>query len=139
PPDEWTVVNHDHRNSRANTAEKSISPDNVAQLVPRWRVDGLSAVTSTPAVVAGVVYFGDSSGAVHALRTADGTEVWKRQLGSAVRPSPLVTGDRVYAPESNGTLHALDRVTGEIVWSAPLDTQPLLSIDSSPVLAGDTI
>jgi len=36
-------------------------------------------------------------------------------------------------------LYALSRDTGDIVWSAPLDTQPLLSIDSSPVLAGNTI
>src|SRR5438093_896485 len=101
-------------------------------LAPRWRVDGLSAVTSTPAVVKGVVYFGDWSGVVHARRASDGTELWSRQLGSAIRPSPLVTRDRVYVPESNGQLHALRRDTGDIVWSAVLDTQPLLSIDSSP-------
>src|SRR5262245_54083353 len=57
--DEWPVLNHDHDNSRANTAETKLSPDNVSGLVPRWRFDGLSAVTSTPAVVDGMVYFGD--------------------------------------------------------------------------------
>src|SRR2546425_788460 len=36
-------------------------------------------------------------------------------------------------------LYALSRNTGDIVWTATLDTQPLLSIDSSPVLAGNTI
>ena len=139
PPDEWPFVNHDHPNSRGNAGERTISPLNVGLLAPRWRVDGLSAVTSTPAVVEGIVYFGDWSGVVHALRTSDGTELWSRQLGSAVRPSPLVAGDRVYVPESSGKLHALRRDTGEIVWTAALDTQPLLSIDSSPVLAGDTV
>jgi outer membrane protein assembly factor BamB/lysophospholipase L1-like esterase len=137
--DEWPFFNHDPRNSRANPAEKSISPDNVGQLAPRWRVDGLSGVTGTPAVVDGVVYFGDWSGVFHAVRTTDGTELWRRPLGSALRPSPLVAGDRVYIPESNGKLHALSRATGDIVWTATLDTQPFLSIDSSPVLADNTI
>jgi polyvinyl alcohol dehydrogenase (cytochrome) len=137
--DEWPSFNHDHENSRANTAETTLSPDTVSGLVPRWRVEGLSGVTSTPAVVDGVVYFGDWSGVFHAMRTSDGTEIWHQKVGSAIRPSPLVAGDRVYIPESNGTLHALNRDTGDIVWSAALDTQPLISIDSSPVLAGDTI
>ncbi len=137
--DEWPVFNHDHQNTRANAAEKQISPRNVARLAPRWRFDGLSAVTSTPAVVGGTVYFGDWSGVFHALRTSDGTELWNRTLGSAIRPSPLVAGDRVYIPESNGKLHALNRDTGDIIWSATLDTQPFISIDSSPVLAGDTL
>lgn len=139
PATEWPVFNHDDRNTRANAAERRISPKNVGRLVARWRIDGLSAVTGTPTVVGGVVYFGDWTGIVHAVRTSDGTEVWNRKLGSAVRPSPLVAGDRVYAPESNGLLHALDRKTGAIVWTTPLDRQPLLSIDSSPVMAGTTI
>ena len=138
-PAAWPVFNHDGRNSRANRAEKTISPQNVGRLVPRWRVDVLSAVTSTPAVVGGVMYFGDWSGSFHARRTRDGREIWNRRLGSAIRPSPLVARDRVYVPESNGILHALRRDTGDVVWAAPLDTQPLLSIDSSPVLAGRTI
>lgn len=139
PKDEWPVYGHDHQNSRANPAETTIGPDNVAQLAPRWRIDGVSGVTSTPAVVDGVVYFGDWSGVLHAVRESDGTEIWRRPLGSALRPSPLVAGDRVYIPESNGRLHALRRDTGDVVWSATLDTQAFVSIDSSPVLAGDTI
>src|SRR5262249_18585003 len=138
PGARWPVFNHDDQNSRAAT-ERQISADNVGQLTPRWRVDGLSGVTSTPAVVNGVVYFGDWSGVFHARRTSDGTEIWTRRLGSAIRPSPLVAGHRIYVQESNGKLHALDRSTGTIVWTATLDTQPLLSIDSSPVLAGDII
>src|SRR5437870_7210514 len=61
PPFEWPVFNHDDRNTRANRPERSIPPDTVDRLAPRRRVDGLSAVTSTPAVVKGVVYFGDWS------------------------------------------------------------------------------
>jgi outer membrane protein assembly factor BamB/lysophospholipase L1-like esterase len=137
--DDWPVFNRDHGNSRANTAEGAISPQNVGTLEPRWRVDGLSGVTSTPAVVDGVVYFGDWSGVLHAVRTIDGTEIWSRQVGSPIRASPLVARNRVYAPESNGTLHAVDRATGDVVWAAPIDTQPFVSIDSSPILAGDTI
>jgi polyvinyl alcohol dehydrogenase (cytochrome) len=138
-PAEWPVFNHDHRNSRANTAETTIAPDNVGHLAPLWHVDRLSGVTSTPAVVDGTVYFGDWSGSFHGLRTTDGTEIWSRDLGSPIRPSPLVAGDRVYTPVSDGTLYALNRDTGDVVWSTLFDSQPFTSIDSSPALAGDTI
>jgi outer membrane protein assembly factor BamB/lysophospholipase L1-like esterase len=137
--DAWPAVNLDAKNSRSNTAEDTLAPDNIGGLAPRWRVDGISGVTSTPAVVDGVAYFGDWSGVLHAVRTSDGTELWSRRAGSAIRASPLVARDRVYAPESNGILHVFDRVTGDPLWTAPIDRQPFVSIDSSPVLAGDTI
>jgi polyvinyl alcohol dehydrogenase (cytochrome) len=89
--------------------------------------------------VDGVVYFGDWSGVLHARRASDGTELWSQTFGSAIRPAPLVAGDRVYAPESNGTLHAVRRDTGDVVWTVALDSQPFLSIDSSPIMAGNTI
>jgi outer membrane protein assembly factor BamB/lysophospholipase L1-like esterase len=138
-PDEWPVLNHDHANSRNNIGETTLTRDNVAELAPRWRFDGLSAVTSTPAAVDGVVYFGDWSGVFHALRASDGTELWNRKLGQRITPSPLVAGDRVYTSESSGNFFALDKATGETVWTVDLDTQPNASIDSSPVLAGHTI
>src|SRR5262245_39887544 len=119
-PDQWPFPNHDTQNSRTNPAETQISPDNVASLTPRWHIDGLSAVTGTPVVVDGVVYFGDWSGVFHAVRTSDGSEIWQRQLGSAIRPSALVAGDRGYAAESNGQLAALKRDTGHVARAARL-------------------
>src|SRR4051794_32825040 len=135
----WPAINYDLANSRDNRSETKLSPENVSRLTPRWRLDGLSAVTSTPAVVDGAVYFGDWSGVFHALDARDGTEIWSRKLGAQITPSPLVAGDRVYTPESAGQLFALDRASGEIVWSTKIDSQPFVSIDSSPVLAGNTI
>src|SRR2546428_12972922 len=93
----WPVFNHDHRNSRANRAEKNISPHNVGRLAPRWRVDGLSGVTSTPAVVDGVVYFGDWSGVFHARRAGDGREIWSRHRASPNRPPPPGPVNRAYS------------------------------------------
>ena len=137
--DDWPFFNHDHQNSRTNAAETKISPRNVGRLTARWRVDGLSGVTSTPVVAGGAVYFGDWSGVFHALRTGDGTEIWSRKLGQQINSSPLVFGGRVYASVNSGTLYALSRDTGDILWTATLDTQPFLSIDSSPAIAGHTI
>src|SRR5439155_8047954 len=88
--DDWPVSNHDHRNTRDNPAERALSARTVGGLVPRWRVDGLSGVTGTPAVVDGVVYFGDWSGVFHAVHTADGKEIWTRTLGQGINPAPLV-------------------------------------------------
>jgi hypothetical protein len=37
------------------------------ELTEAWRLDGIGGVTGTPAVVNGVVYFGDWHGVVHLL------------------------------------------------------------------------
>ena len=77
----WPSYGHDGANTRYNAAETTISPANVATLVKKWTTRDNAdldpvAVTSTPAVVNGVVYFGDWNGHLNAFNVADGTTVW---------------------------------------------------------------
>src|SRR5262245_59569742 len=55
---DWPSYGRDHDNSRTNTEEKTITKSNAAALELRWSFSD-SAVTSTPSVYKGVVYFGD--------------------------------------------------------------------------------
>jgi polyvinyl alcohol dehydrogenase (cytochrome) len=111
--DQWRVFGHDHANTRDAATETKLSPTNVSGLQPAWRMDGLTGQTSTPAVVDGVVYFGDWTGKVHAVRAADGRPVWERQFNTdQINDSPLVTDDTVYVADGEANFHALDRSTG---------------------------
>src|SRR5262249_4182292 len=110
---QWPVFGHDHANSRNNSTDPVINPTSVAGLKEAWRIDGLTGQTSTPAVVGGVVYFGDWTGKMHAVKADDGQPVWDRQFTTdQINDSPLVTADTVYVADGNANFHALDRTTG---------------------------
>src|SRR5262245_37411514 len=73
----WRSYGYDTANSRS--AGSNITPANVATLHEKWRIDGIDGVTSTPAVMDGVVYFGAWDGSVRAVDADDGTPRWTRQ------------------------------------------------------------
>ena len=133
-PVNWSRYGRDDANSRYNPDETVITATNVHCLQEVWSLDELAGVTSTPAVVDDVVYFGEWDGDVHARAAADGAEIWVTSLGNQVNDSPLVTDDRVFVGDNEGFVHALDRSTGEVQWSVELDAHPAVGIYSSPVI-----
>ncbi len=139
PATSWLGYGLDLANTRANLLERGITPDTVACLTPRWRLDDLAGVTSTPAVTDGRVYFGDWDGDVHAAAVADGTPAWVTPVGAAINDSPFVTAERVFVGDAEGFLHALDRATGEVQWSRELDAHPDAVIYGSPVVVGGRV
>ncbi len=66
-----------------------------------------------------------------AFRVADGTEVWRRQIGkkfydewgNGPRSTPTVDGDLLYAVATRGLLVALDRRTGELRWQLDMERE----------------
>ena len=73
-------------NTRFNPVEDMLAADNVDQLAERWKITG-AAVTSTPAVVDGVVYVADWDGNLQAYEADTGRTVWTSHLqdGSLIR------------------------------------------------------
>jgi polyvinyl alcohol dehydrogenase (cytochrome) len=135
----WSSYGLDPFNSRAKGDESVLAPANVGCLVPRWTVEGLAAVTSTPAVVDGVAVFGDWDGVVHAVDARTGAESWATDVGVEVNDSPLVAEGTVWVGDAEGMLHALDFETGSVLWSVELDPHLQARIYSSPVLADGTL
>lgn len=123
-----------------NSSESLLSVETVPSLTVKWRRAAPGGVTGTPAVVEGVVYFGDWSGWVRAVAASDGSLIWENKVTERrIAASLLVTEDVVYAAAFDGTMFALDRSTGDTLWSAPIDDRPDIGIFSSPILAGDAI
>jgi len=138
-PSSWPGYGRDADNSRANVDEVAISPATAACLAPRWTIEGLAGVTSTPAVVDGVVVFGDWDGGVHAVDAGTGAPIWTTPLSVQVNDSPLVADDSVFVGDASGSLHALARADGALRWSVELDPHEDAGIFGSPVLAGDVL
>lgn len=98
---------------------------------PRWRfeTEGVSlnsadfgydrrSITSSPAVVDGVVYIGSRDARTYAVDAATGRELWRVEEGSAwTISSPAVADGVIYsARSSSGNVRAIEAATGSELW-----------------------
>lgn len=136
---DWPSYGRDYANSVADTAEAQLSSANVSGLAVAWRNDDIGAVTGTPVVIGGIVYFADWHGAAWAVCAYDGSVRWTTQVTDApISASVAVTDTRVIVADLGGALHALDRETGTVEWSVKLSAQGG-SLFASPVVIGDRV
>jgi outer membrane protein assembly factor BamB len=82
-----------------------------------WTYTTGGMVTSSPAVVNGIVYVGSDDGNVYALNATSGALIWKYTTGGAVGSSPAVAGGMVFVGSANDLVYALDASTGALVWN----------------------
>jgi glucose dehydrogenase len=165
-PNDWPTYNRDFVGTRHNWAEKSLSRDNISQLVEKWRFppadsDEKIGVVHATVVVNGHVYFGTETTPAFYKLTPDGKVKW------VYRPQPrpllarvsvavglptagfmnaaLVTGDTVFVGDIGGMIYALDRMTGAERWKIDTRATPFPGAHSSncifsaPILAAELI
>ena len=129
----WALYGHDLSNTRYNAGETEITGRSVRSLTADWSKSGLVGVTGTPAVVDGVAYFGDWTGAVWAVDALSGAELWTTSIGGMIASAVAVEPDAVYAAAGR-MLHRLDRATGAVEWQTETNEHPLGQISASPVV-----
>ncbi len=136
----WRSYNHDELGSRYNPAEKSLSPDNVSQLVEKWRFPNdsydhtVGVIQATPSVVNGYVYFGTATYPAFYKLTPQGKVKWVYKLDSkpwaprttnqetrlvpalGIYSSALVPDDAVFFGDADGRFYCLERDTGDLRW-----------------------
>jgi outer membrane protein assembly factor BamB len=135
---DWPMFGHDYANTRASRDE-TIAAAHLPSLRVAVRVPG-AGVSSTPAVVDGVVYYSDYAGHLKAIDAIDGTQKWSVRLqNTMLTPSPFVGADTVYIAGDNSMVYAVDRSNGAERWRKRIETTPNNRIWSSPVVVGDTL
>ena len=72
-----------------------------------WRVDGIEAGYSSPAIADGRLYVVDSSANLHCLNGETGEVHWTHSLGTVGKGSPVVADGKIYVTEVNGHFHIL--------------------------------
>jgi outer membrane protein assembly factor BamB len=82
---------------------------------------GSGTFYSTPAVIYGRVFLGNTDGRVYAYDAYNGKLDWAVQTGAYVYASPAVAdapgiGPTIYLGSYDGTFYAIDARTGAIVW-----------------------
>ncbi|OPX73454.1 MAG: outer membrane biogenesis protein BamB [Methanoregulaceae archaeon PtaB.Bin108] len=101
----------------------------------RWSTYTNGEVTSSPAVVDGVVYVGSSDNQVYAFNTADGTKIWSTYTNGAVTSSPAVVGGVVYVGSNDNQVYAFNTADGTKIWS----TYTNGAVTSSPAAVGGVV
>ena len=134
----WSMFGYDYSNTRASK-DQTIDAQNIPMLRVAQRVTG-AGVSSTPAVVDGIVYYSDFAGWLKAVDAVTGIEVWSTRLQTTMlTPSPFVSGDSVYIAGDNSNVYAVNRTTGAVRWAVAIETTPFNRIWSSPMVVGDTL
>jgi len=82
----------------------------------KWKFHTTGHFISSPAVVNGVVFAGNTNGLLYAVDQESGAEKWKFKTGSRVNSSPAVVGGMVYFGSYDGTFYAVDAVSGQERW-----------------------
>ena len=72
-----------------------------------WRVDGIEAGYSSPAIADGRLYVVDSAANLHCLDGKTGEVHWTHSLGTVGKGSPVVADGKIYVTEVNGHFHIL--------------------------------
>ena len=98
--------------------ERRFTAPGIHGAMPRTEMmaDPYDVFLSSPAVAAGVVYFGSGDNHVYALDAQSGELKWKFKTGDVVHASPAVSGGVVYIGSWDRNLYALDAKTGAMIW-----------------------
>jgi outer membrane protein assembly factor BamB len=120
-PADWTEFHRDNM-QRWNPYETVLGVNSVRGLQVSWKtpIGGnfhFTAPQSAPAIVNGVVYFGDYDSHVYALNAHTGAKLWSFATGDTVFSSPAVANGVVYVGSNDGNVYALNATTGAKLWS----------------------
>lgn len=120
--------------SNLRHAQSAINAQSVLTAREAWTYAASGPVTGTPAYDAGVLYFGDHKGKVHAVKASDGSAVWAVANEAGVDSSVALDDRRVYIGDQKGWLSARSRADGALVWRVRADPEDGTHLYGSPVL-----
>jgi len=103
-----------------------------AKPVLLWTFETDEAVSSTAAIVAGVVYVATDDGRVLAIDLAKGKKLWEHEVEGGIEASPCVAGGTVYFGDGERTFHAVDARTGKTRWKHHAEAEIISSASVTP-------
>jgi len=107
---DWQMFHHDSSHSGYTPDQGPATNESL------WVYEAGDSVTSSPAIVNGMIYFGSYDDYVYALDAGTGEEKWKYRTGANVYSSPAVLNNVVYIGSEDSYVYALDAGTGEEKW-----------------------
>lgn len=106
----------------SDTAVCAPPPDTLNSKYPRveilWKTNVDWTIASSPVIADSMVYVSDASGAVRALRLADGSERWRFKTRGPVFSTPSVANNRVVFGSADSSIYCLDATSGKLLWTS---------------------
>ena len=99
-----------------DTAEKITKSPGEFSLSLKWKKKLGGAVTSSPCVREGKVYFGCRDGGLYCLDSETGEQVWKFSGGAGIGASPAISDGKVFIGGYDGSFWCVDAVSGQKIW-----------------------
>jgi polyvinyl alcohol dehydrogenase (cytochrome) len=130
---DWPMYGRDLAGSHYNPSEKLLTPATVGRLKPKWVFETKDDVSSQPAVVDGIVYFGSWDKKQYALDAKTGKKVWEFNVGSPSRTGAAYGKGVIFFADVEGNLYALRANTGELKWKVRIDPHKYTTGTSSPI------
>ncbi|KAL0450574.1 UNVERIFIED_CONTAM: hypothetical protein Slati_1613800 [Sesamum latifolium] len=145
----WLNHGGDIYNRRYAAAETKITPSTASNLHLKWEFRAGKDISATPAyAMALFINFPSWNGFIYAVKTADGSLVWRKNLqeltglnpsvpitnvtGTVSRATPTIAEDKLIVPiYGPAYVVALKRETGQLIWMRQLDRHPAAVITMS--------
>ena len=84
-----------------------------------WTYEAGGAITSSPVISDGRVYFGSDDQALHCASAVTGEPLWKFATDDLIEAPALVAEGLVFIGSNDTFFYALDAQSGELRWKAP--------------------
>lgn len=101
----------------------------------KWRFQGKRAITSSPTIRQGVVYFGSVDATLYALDARTGWVTWRFRLGRASISTPCIADDLIFTGAADGNITAIDLRSAKEHWHFSTDHQ----VTGSPIIYQDAL
>ena len=129
-PNDWPAYMYDMARSGFNSQETRLSPDNAPTLHLQWKqaLGTSMPLAAQPIVFSNTLYMGSWDGQLYALNAADGSTLWKKDLGTTtsklcsphtagITSAPQVTANGLYIGGGDDKFYALNPQTGDTLWT----------------------
>ncbi len=104
------------RNNLMRTGEFTETGVSTPSVKEKWTFTTGAAITSSPVVVNGTLYFGSDDFNVYAVDAATGAQKWKFPTGNFVRSSATIVNDSLFVGSNDGYLYCLKASDGTQIW-----------------------
>jgi len=133
----WSQFNFDADGTRWNPYENVLNSRNVVNLDVKWTYTAQEAISSSAAVVDGVLYIGGGffNHYFNAIHANTGTLLWSFAAKGATWTSPAVANGVVYFGSADANVYALDAHTGALIWNYTTGNY----VDSSPAVVDGVV
>jgi len=101
----------------------------------RWRFRAKRAVTSSPIVHQGTVFFTSVDATFYAVDARSGWVIWRYRMGKGSISSPCIAEKTVFAGAADGYIYCLDIGSARELWRFQTDSQ----VSGSPLIYKDSL